>query len=216
MEVSEKKLGCLAGTKRTNMSKCGYVEGSVNESLPNGGRKEVCVIDGKAVFWIVNDYDVTVSPEDVASYVVSGVNVFAREYSRNVDNKRIFFDEHTVDYNINFTNCTNGTLMVKTINVEQPGADYKAMNLQIFNKNFCPKDYVPEVAGWLNPQGEIDDQYDAVFCPEGYSAHIIGFRKVSSFCKNVALVKALGLDESPLTTTVKFGGQDLPFIRVKK
>jgi len=42
MEVSEKKLGCLAGTKRTNMDNCGYIEGSVNESLKSG-MKQVCV-----------------------------------------------------------------------------------------------------------------------------------------------------------------------------
>ena len=114
MVTSEKKLGCLAGTVRHNMSRCGYIEGSVNTTLKSGS-KEVSIKDGKALFWIVNDYDVTVTAEDIASYTIAAVNVKTRETSTNVNNARVALFEHTVNYDIAFKNGTTGILKVKTL-----------------------------------------------------------------------------------------------------
>lgn len=215
MEVSEKKLGCLKGIKRTNMDKCGYIEGSVNESLKSG-QKEVCVENGKAIFWIVNDYDVTVGPEDVASYTVSGVNVFTRESSKNVNNQRVYLHQHTVNYDICFTNGKTGRLKVTSLTVCGKEANYNAINDRAFRNNVCPSGYVPEVVGWLNPQGERDEKFDDVLCPEGYKPKIVGFRKVSTNVPCRKLAKALGLAEYPLEQKVEFGGQKLSFIRVSE
>ena len=67
MKTGEKKLGCLAGTVRTNQPWVGTIEGSVNNAtMPKGGKKQVSIDkEGNVLFWIVNDFDVTVLPEDV-------------------------------------------------------------------------------------------------------------------------------------------------------
>jgi hypothetical protein len=44
--------------------------------------------------------------------------------------------------------------------------------------------FVPEIAGWLNPNGEKDDKYSNDFRPVGYKPDIVGFRKVESFAYN--------------------------------
>lgn len=215
MVTSEKKLGCLAGTVRHNMSRCGYIEGSVNTTLKSGS-KEVSIKDGKALFWIVNDYDVTVTAEDIASYTIAAVNVKTRETSTNVNNARVALFEHTVNYDIAFKNGTTGILKVKTLNVFGAEADYKRVNERAFSTKKCPDGYVPEVAGWLNPAGQKDDKYKDAMCPEGYTADIVGFRKLSSKTGHDSfnLVKILGLTDEPIKATVEFGGKELSFIRV--
>ena len=84
MQTSEKKLGCLEGTKRANMPNVGTIEGSVNVSLTKGGKKQISIDkEGKVIFWIVNDFDVIVSPEDVVDckligsgrYIMGGKNL---------------------------------------------------------------------------------------------------------------------------------------------
>lgn len=215
METSEKKLGCLAGTVRHNMSRCGYIEGSVNTTLKTGS-KEVSIKDGKALFWIVNDYDVTVTADDIASYTIAAVNVETRKATKNVNNTKVYVYEHTVNYDIAFKNGTTGILKVKSLDVYGAGSNYKSVNQEAFRTKKCPKGYVPEVAGWLNPAGQKDEKYNDAMCPEGYTADIIGFRLLSSKAghDSLNLVKILGLVDSPLKATVKFGNEDLPFVRV--
>lgn len=217
METSEKKLGCLAGTLRFNTTRCGDIEGSVNTTLKTGC-KAVSIKDGKVLFWIVNDYDVTVTADDIASYSISSQNKKNREKSRNVNNERIYMYEHTVNYDVEFKNGTNGCLKLITLTVCAPEKNYNEINKMIFRNNKCPNDYVPEVAGWLTADGTKDDKYNDVLCPDGYKADIVGFRKVSGLRKvnhdviNVA--KLLNLAETPLTQTVNFGGEDLLFVRI--
>ena len=217
MEVSEKKLGCLEGTKRTNMDNCGYVEGSVNESLKSG-MKQVCVKDGKAIFWIVNDYDVTVTADDVKSYTIDGINVFTREYSRNnksTNDQRVFFHEHTVNYLIEFKNGKSGVLKVNSLVVYARDKSYEANNKYFFQNKIVHADYAAEVKGWLTPDGKQDERYNDAVCPEGYKPDIIGFRKISSTRPCEQLCKALNLP--PLfNKTVECFGKQVPFIRVAK
>ncbi len=216
MEVSEKKLGCLEGTKRTNMDNCGYVEGSVNESLKSG-MKQVCTKDGKVIFWIVNDFDVTVTADDIKSYTIDGINVFTREYSRNnsKDNTRVFFHEHTVNYLIEFANGKTGVLKVNSLKVYARDKSYAANNKYFFDNKIIHDDYVPEVRGWLNPEGKQDAKYNDVFCPDGYKPDIIGFRKISSVCPAKKVPEILKL--APLfDEKIECFGKQVRYIRVTK
>ncbi len=211
METSEKKLGCLQGIKRENVAaKYGYIEGSVNTSLKTGS-KEVCLINGKAVFWIANDYDVTVYPEDVASHEVCGVNVFTRK--DRTSNDEIF--EYTTNLKIQFTNNTEGILKVKTIDLFGIDAMYKT---DVKALKECPSGYIPEIAGWLTSDGKKDEHYDDNFCPEGYKPDVVGLRKLKkNYNKgandNGALLTALGISANLLDNQVEFLGKKVLFVK---
>ncbi len=213
MEVSEKKLGCLKGTVRTNVEYVGYIEGSVNENLKSG-YKQVSIIDGKVVFWIVNDYDVAVTAEDITSYSVASVNTFTR--TTGVSKKRsdgqttrVNVHEYTVNYALEFVNGKSGILKVRAISVYDKDNLYNSSSALL-------QGYIPEVKGWLAPNNTKDEHYDDIFCPEGYKADIRGYRKVCEISPRYKVIKALNLPEDVVDPKIDVNGTVTSYIRVKE
>lgn len=208
MEVSAKKTGCLKGIARTNASNYGYIEGSVNASL-KGGAKQVCIEKGKVIFYLVNDYDVTVSPEDISGWEIVGIGVRNRESSKTVQvgDKQIRLIEYTNNLKVSFKNGTSGILKMDSLIVYPEDRYYNAPR--------CPQGYIPVVAGWLAPDGNKDDHYSDPVCPDEYTPDIVGFRKLDIKRSFTTLMNALGIVYNPETfrTTIKLDGRDVPFIR---
>ena len=206
MQKAEKKLGCLKGTGRANKPTVGYIGGTVNdETLPNGGRKQVSIIDGKVVFWIVNDFDVTVSPEDITGceVVAIGVNmhhkVVSTEKNESGNNKKA--DQYGDVLELTFANGTTGKLEITEFcafsdeGLIRPDLNPKInaptdKDWKLWGACLANPEYYPVVAGWLREDGGKDENYDAVVCPEGYTPDIIKLvRKAQSSNKIVAMAE---------------------------
>lgn len=176
MQTSEKKLGCLKGTMRTNKPYIGYIGGSVNDAtMPKGGRKQVSIIDKKVVFWIVNDFDVTVFPEDIIGCKVVGLGVSTgKSVTAKYGEQTKKAQEYGHALNLTFSDGTTGKLEVK---------DFLAFNdikvtpdMKNWESAYVDSKYIPVVAGWLAPNGLKDEKYDEIVCPEGYTPDVVELR----------------------------------------
>ncbi len=170
MKTAEKKLGCLAGTARANMPNVGTIEGSVNVSLTKGGKKQVSIDkEGNVIFWIVNDFDVTVYPEDIVDCKVigSGRYVMRGKALKNGDQTIREYWYGTI-FELTFADGTTGRLTVKAFCTA--GSD-------VWKPGFGN---IPKVDGWLNPEGERDEHYKDAICPKGYKPNVLGYYKSSS------------------------------------
>ena len=186
MQTSEKKLGCLEGTKRANMPNVGTIEGSVNVSLTKGGKKQISIDkEGKVIFWIVNDFDVIVSPEDVVDckligsgrYIMGGKNLKQGEQTI-----REYW--YGTKFELTFADGTTGVLAVKVFSVA--GSD-------VWKPGFGE---IPKVDGWLAPGGERDEHYKDAICPKGYTPNVVGYYKKGPGSNQLAKIdNALKLSE---------------------
>ena len=167
MKTGEKKLGCLAGTVRTNQPWVGTIEGSVNNAtMPKGGKKQVSIDkEGNVLFWIVNDFDVTVLPEDVVGceLVRNGIYVHGGpSIKRGETNIRTNWFGPMLK--LSFADGTEGILCVKAFRVEQ----------NVYKPGFGD---LPRVTGWLTPDGKRDEHFGDAICPEGYIPNVDGYYK---------------------------------------
>ena len=185
MQTAEKKLGCLAGIGRTNSVFIGTIEGSVNVSLPNGGKKQVSINkDGNVVFWIVNDYDVTVFPDDIVGCRIAGNGRYVlRSGITKVGDESIPNHYYGTVFELDFADGTTGKLAIKAFGVIgdtvwKPGSGE-----------------IPKVDGWLAPNGSRDDHYKEPICPEGYRPNVVGYYKQKTMYGNplAEIDKALNL-----------------------
>ena len=182
MQKAEKKLGCLKGTARTNKPYIGYIEGTVNDaSMPKGGKKQVSIIDKKVTFWAVNDFDVTVAPEDIVGCEVVGLG---KSTGRLITAK---FGEQTKKANeygnalsLSFADGTSGVLEIKSFlafsDIKVTLAD-KQRDPKLWEAAYRSPKYIPVVAGWLAPDGSKDEKYGDLVCPEGYTPDIVEFHQ---------------------------------------
>ncbi len=212
MKVSEKKVGCLDGIKRENGSSkpCAYIEGSVTKL--KSGMREVSIINDEVVLWIMNDVDITITAEDIASVKVSAFNGHIRNGSTKSGEATITTSQCGVFYNIQFTNGESGILKVKTLELVASGKEYET--IAEAKKPFG--DYVAAVAGWLNPEGKEDEKYDSILCPgEGYTPVISYYKAlVKKFYGGAKLAQKLGLPTEHLNATVKIKGVNVPYIKI--
>jgi hypothetical protein len=204
MERAEKKLNCLKGTARANKPCVGYIEGSVNDaSMPKGGRKQVSIIDGKVVFWAVNDFDVTLTSEDITGCTVSAIGVNLRhkivstQKNESGSNKKADTYGHVFD--LTFADGTSGKLQVidfyafgdeRHIRPDlNPSIKQVTDNhWKTWNSLLANSSYYPVVAGWLNADGSKDEHYDDLRAPEGYQPDIVELLpKAESSNKLIAL-----------------------------
>lgn len=193
MKTAEKKLNCLKGTARANKPCVGYIGGSVNNAtMPNGGRKQVSIIDKEVVFWAVNDFDVTVSPEDVVGCKVVGIGVdlhhkaVSTEKNESGANKKADVYGHALE--LTFADGTSGKLEIidfyafKDEKFIRPDLNplIKVVtedHWKQWNALLSDQGYYPVVAGWLNSDGGRDEHYDDIVCPEDYSPDIIELKR---------------------------------------
>lgn len=186
MQTAEKKLGCLKGIVRANLPNIGTIEGSVNKSLTKGGAKQVSVDkEGHVLFWAVNDFDVTVLPEDVVDckligsgrYIMGGGKVKQGE-------KSVSTYWYGTVFELTFADGTQGRLGVKTFCV---------VGRDVWKPGFGQ---IPKVDGWLAPGGARDEHYKDAICPEGYTPNILGYYKITNAASQLASIdKALKLSE---------------------
>lgn len=189
MQTAEKKLNCLKGIGRANKPCVGYISGSVNDAtMPNGGRKQVSIIDKHITFWIVNDFDVTVFPEDIIGCRVTaiGVNmnhkVVATEKNASGANKKA--DQYGDVLELAFANGTSGKLEVIDFcafsdeilirpdlnpHLNPP----RVSDWKLWNASVLSEEYYPVVAGWLKSDGSADEHYDDLLCPDEYLPDIV-------------------------------------------
>ena len=185
MKVAEKKLNCLKGTARANMPNVGTISGSVNTTLKSGSKQISIDKEGNVIFWIVNDFDVIVTPEDIVDCKVDSVGKWIMGGS-NIKNGDTTIKENWYGtyLNITFADGTTGRLGVKLFSVA--GRD-------LWKSGFGD---IPKVDGWLAPNGQRDEHYNDNVCPEGYTPNVEGYYK--SYRKNSEwhkLNKALKLSE---------------------
>ncbi len=188
MQTAEKKLNCLKGTGRANKPCIGYIEGSVNDaSMPKGGKKQVSIIDKKVTFWAVNDFDVTVFPEDIVGcqVVAIGVNmkhkVVTTEKNESGANKKA--DQYGDVLELTFANGTSGRLEVTDFCAFSDEAiirpdlnplikSPKEDDWKYWNSCLESEQYYPVVAGWISENG-VDEHYNDMIPPYGYTADIV-------------------------------------------
>ena len=118
MKTAEKKLGCLKGTLRANMPNVGTIEGSVNTSLKSG-RKQISIDkEGNVLFWIVNDFDVTVTAEDIVGceIISSGKSIMGGGNIKD-GNDTIKEYWYGAKLKLTFADGTNGVLGLKLFSV---------------------------------------------------------------------------------------------------
>jgi len=166
MQVAEKKLNCLKGTMRANMPNVGTIEGSVNASL-KGGKKQISIDkEGNVIFWIVNDFDVTVTAEDIVDCKVASSGRWIMRGSNIKDGDTTITEYWYGTYlDLKFADGTTGRMGVKIFSVA--GTD-------IWKPGFGD---IPCVNGWLAPNGARDEHYDDDFCPENYTPNVEGYYK---------------------------------------
>ena len=207
MQKAEKKLGCLKGIGRANTPCVGYISGSVNDAtMPNGGRKQVSIIDQKMTFWATNDYDVTVFPEDIVGCSVTGIGVDMKhtvattEKNSQGSNRKAnqFGDVLT----LTFADGTSGKLEVTEFcafsdevlirpdlnpRIKVPTeADWRLWNTWLTSGT-----YYPVVAGWLKPDGTKDEHYDDLLCPDTYLPDVVRLMKKAYASNKINAIKEM-------------------------
>ena len=182
MQTAEKKLNCLKGTMRANKPCIGYIEGTVNDaSMPNGGKKQVSIIDKKVTFWAVSDFDVTVAPEDIVGCEVIGLGVSTgRSVTAKFGEQTKKAKEYANVLALSFADGTAGKLEIKSFlafnDIKVTLAD-KQRDPKLWEGAYKSPNYIPVVAGWLAPNGLKDEKYDDLVCPEGYTPDIVEFHQ---------------------------------------
>ena len=181
MKTAEKKLGFFKGTIRQNFldfSIVGTIEGDVTRL--KGGRRMVSADkEGNLIFWIVNDFDIIVSAEEVVSCKI--VDSGKRGAPCGSSNSGVWYGPV---FELTFVNGSTGRLVVNEFCVE--GAEYR--NADVAD--------IPHVDGWLAPDGTRDAHFNDALCPDGYKPNIVGyFREKSSSGKMSKVDNALKLKE---------------------
>ena len=184
MKIAEKKLGFFMGTVRQNFmdSKIvGTIEGEVTKL--KGGRRMVSFDkEGNLVFWIVNDFDITVCAEDIVDCKIAGFGRRGAPMGSGSSSRGAWYGPA---FDLTFVDGTKGCLVVNEFGVD--GAEYRDSSVA----------EIPIVEGWLTSDGRRDEHYNDEICPEGYKANIVGYsRSVYGNGKLSKVIKSLKLNEN--------------------
>ena len=167
MKTSDKKLGILKETLRYNFqtsSIVGTIEGDVNTNIKKGFKWVSVTKEGTLVFWRHDDFEVTISSDDVVGCKVLSYG------DRGFGSSGKYWYGPT--FELKFTNGTVGRLVVDDICVE--AAEY--IDLSVAD--------VPKVDGWVAADGARDEHYNDGLCPEGYKPNILGYYKSIPFTRS--------------------------------
>lgn len=192
MIKAQEKTGMIEATKRHNLSNVGFIDGPVTELM--GGNKEIYINNGRVVFYLANDYDVTVYPEDVTEWCIWDTGVYFNDNPSNSNEPQT--SNYVNQFKFRFANGTYGHLKAPTMIVYTAPSDFipiaKASDFikrTIATKAPKKEKYAPEIGGWLNEKGEKDGLYSSDTCPVGYKPDILGFRRVKSEFENQNFVQ---------------------------